>query len=197
MCDCSGKLIAWLDHELPEEEAAEIRQHVDDCMQCRGDLQRYEKVSCLVRAYCTEAAEAKVQRGVPLRVFALVGAAAAVLLIMVFAPPRVQRALDPAPDTPVAARATEVSPPAPLEAITPPVTDGTRIRRHHPGVPAHDQLIPTHTQLATWPSSERRIEIAIPAEAMFPPGAVPEGVSFIADVSIAADGSAQRLRLRP
>jgi hypothetical protein len=41
------------------------------------------------------------------------------------------------------------------------------------------------------------IEIAIPAEAIFPPGAVPEGFQFVADVSIGADGSAQSLRLRP
>jgi len=41
------------------------------------------------------------------------------------------------------------------------------------------------------------IQIAIPAEEMFPPGAVPEGMHFVADVTIAADGSAERLRLRP
>jgi hypothetical protein len=32
---------------------------------------------------------------------------------------------------------------------------------------------------------------------MFPPGAVPEGVNFTADFSIAADGSAAPLRLQP
>jgi hypothetical protein len=41
------------------------------------------------------------------------------------------------------------------------------------------------------------VQIAIPAEAMFPPGAMPEGMSFIAEVSIGADGSVERLRLRP
>jgi hypothetical protein len=32
---------------------------------------------------------------------------------------------------------------------------------------------------------------------MFPPGAVPEGINFVAELSIAQDGSAQRLRLQP
>jgi hypothetical protein len=41
------------------------------------------------------------------------------------------------------------------------------------------------------------IQIAISADEMFPPGAVPEGMHFAADLTIAADGSAERLRLRP
>jgi hypothetical protein len=45
--------------------------------------------------------------------------------------------------------------------------------------------------------SEPVIQIAIPADEMFPPGAVPQGMNFVADVAIAADGSAERLRLRP
>jgi hypothetical protein len=40
------------------------------------------------------------------------------------------------------------------------------------------------------------IEIAIPAEAMFPPGAMPNGINFIADVRIAPDGSVKQVRLR-
>jgi hypothetical protein len=32
---------------------------------------------------------------------------------------------------------------------------------------------------------------------MFPPGAVPEGINFIAELSIGPDGSAERVRLRP
>jgi hypothetical protein len=41
------------------------------------------------------------------------------------------------------------------------------------------------------------IEIAFPADEMFAPGAVPDGIQFVADVTIAPDGSAERLRLRP
>jgi hypothetical protein len=40
------------------------------------------------------------------------------------------------------------------------------------------------------------IEIAIPAEAMFPPGAVPNGMNFIAELRIAPDGSVKQVRLR-
>ena len=40
------------------------------------------------------------------------------------------------------------------------------------------------------------IQIAIPADSMFPPGAVPEGVNFVASLSL-ADGSVQAIRLQP
>jgi hypothetical protein len=40
------------------------------------------------------------------------------------------------------------------------------------------------------------IEIAIPAEAMFPPGVMPDGINFIADLRIAPDGSVKQVRLR-
>jgi hypothetical protein len=39
------------------------------------------------------------------------------------------------------------------------------------------------------------VQIAIPADAMFPPGAVPEGVTYIANVSL-TDGSVQGIRLQ-
>jgi hypothetical protein len=40
------------------------------------------------------------------------------------------------------------------------------------------------------------VQIAIPAEAMFPPGAAPNEMNFIAELTIAADGSVQQVRLR-
>jgi hypothetical protein len=52
-------------------------------------------------------------------------------------------------------------------------------------------------QSADWEAEEPAIQVAIPAEAMFPPGAVPEGMNFVADVSIGADGRVEQLRLRP
>jgi len=48
-----------------------------------------------------------------------------------------------------------------------------------------------------WLEPEPAVEIAIPADAIFPPGAIPENVGFTADVTIAPDGSAQQIRLRP
>ena len=56
--------------------------------------------------------------------------------------------------------------------------------------------IPRQIQYASWPEPAA-IQIAIPADEMFPPGAVPAGVNFVAELSIAADGSAEQLRLRP
>jgi hypothetical protein len=44
---------------------------------------------------------------------------------------------------------------------------------------------------------EPAIQIAIPAESMFPPGAVPEGINFTADVSFWPDGSTRQVRLQP
>ena len=48
-----------------------------------------------------------------------------------------------------------------------------------------------------WAIAQPGIQIAIPADSMFPPGAVPEGVAYIANVSFAADGSLQGFRLQP
>jgi hypothetical protein len=42
---------------------------------------------------------------------------------------------------------------------------------------------------------ETAVQIAIPAEAMFPPGAMPKGMNFIAELSIAPDGSVKQVRL--
>ena len=50
---------------------------------------------------------------------------------------------------------------------------------------------------AAWQPAEQTIQIIIPADALFPPGAFPEGVSFVADLRLAADGSAGGLALRP
>jgi hypothetical protein len=41
-----------------------------------------------------------------------------------------------------------------------------------------------------------RIEIAIPAEAIFAPGTVPKGMTVIAEMRIAPDGSVQDIRIR-
>jgi hypothetical protein len=57
--------------------------------------------------------------------------------------------------------------------------------------------VPAQNQDAYVLPDEPMIQIAIPADEMFPPGAVPEGMHFVADLTIAADGSAERLRLRP
>ena len=52
MCDVSGKLIAWMDGELPENEAAYVERHIRDCSECRRCAEAYTCVSRLVIAYC-------------------------------------------------------------------------------------------------------------------------------------------------
>ncbi len=42
MCDFQPKLVAWLDHELPEDQAAEVERHVQACEECRAERENYE-----------------------------------------------------------------------------------------------------------------------------------------------------------
>jgi hypothetical protein len=57
-------------------------------------------------------------------------------------------------------------------------------------------VAPLVQEYATEMPMDTAIQIAIPAEAMFPPGAMPNGINFIADVRIAPDGSVKQVRLR-
>jgi anti-sigma factor RsiW len=188
MCDLSGSLVAWLDRELSEDDAAEVRRHVQTCMECQCRLNAYKEVSGTFGAYCEAAVTAKLRRGVPLWVPVLSGAVvmavAAAALFLFF--PRVavvQRPLR----TQAAAVATPPTPTIVREAAPDP------IKRIHHG----HAVAPVRVQDANRMPPEPAIQITIPAEALFPPGAVPEGVNFVADVSIAADGSARQLRLPP
>jgi hypothetical protein len=112
---------------------------------------------------------------------ALASAAAAAVLFMVFQPKAVKQ-------TPVRPRVAEAAPAVVVETETATKLVKKVHRRH--------VTVPMKTPNASWASAEPSIQIAIPVEAMFPPGAVPEGITFIADLSMAADGSVQGLRLR-
>jgi hypothetical protein len=102
-----------------------------------------------------------------------------------------------------ASRASRMMPPPTVAAkkghrrvalATEGIRDGVGEARHQAGnqVPS---VGPAENAAALAP--EPPIEIAIPGDAMFPPGAVPDGISFTAVVTIAADGSAQGMGLRP
>jgi hypothetical protein len=58
-------------------------------------------------------------------------------------------------------------------------------------------LLAEPTQTSNWLLPQPAIQVAIPAESIFPPGAVPEGINFTAVVSFGPDGSPQQIRLRP
>ena len=83
--------------------------------------------------------------------------------------------------------------PAAAEAAT--VVEPTSVASK--SVPRRRAAPQTRRETLNWAPAEPAIEIAIPAESMFPPGAVPEGVTFTAELRIGADGSAQQMRLRP
>ncbi len=198
MCDFSGKLIAWLDHELPAEEAAEVERHLEGCSECRSGVDAYKRVTGEFDAYCDAAIASTVRRGAPrwAPVASAAGAVAA-LAALFLAMPRTR--LEPPafhpPQTEVA-----VSPAVVAPAVPASVSSIQRVHRRQAATPASIRdanSAPVQNQNAYFLPDEPMIQIAIPADEMFPPGAVPEGIHFVADLTIAADGSAERLRLRP
>jgi anti-sigma factor RsiW len=198
MCDFSGKLIAWLDRELPADEAAKVERHLETCSECRSGVGAYKRVSSDFDAYCDEVIASNLRRRTP-RWAPVVSAAGAVaaLVALFLVWPRTSAELPTFPRPQVAVAA---SPAVAANALPAPISTVHRIHRRQVAAPAQIQntiAAPAQNQNAYFIPEEPVIQIAIPAEEMFPPGAVPEGVRFDADLTIAADGSAERLRLRP
>jgi anti-sigma factor RsiW len=187
--DCSEKLVAWLDGELSIDEAAYLEQHLGACLECGAKVDAYKKVGVAVQAYWHAATSSGTHRVAPIRVLPYIGAAAAAAALAFFLlrphPRLLEPAVQPAPAISYVVAVPDAKPasPAPSLHIKPP-----RVR-HSAESP---QSLPTN-----WPPAESAVQIAIPAEALFPPGAVPQGVAFVVDLSIAPDGSPQRLRLEP
>ncbi len=185
MCDFSGRLIAWMDCELEANEAAVLERHVRACAECRARVAAYEDVSREFAAYCDVVLETatvtKTHRKLPRWVPVVAGAAAVAAVVLVLA--LLPRSVKPIP---VVSRVAEArSPIAPKTATNTP----NPVQRRHAA--AHKKA-----QTANWAVAGPAIQIAIPGDAMFPPGAVPEGVNFVANLSL-ADGSVQGLRLQP
>ena len=182
MCDLQGKLIAWLDRELPSDEAVGVERHLQECKECRNRLAAYRELSETFAMYCDAVVAAKTPRRVPRWVPVLVSAiAAAVVLFLAF--PRTR--IEPPPVLIPAITAASVPVPAPQ---APEPGPRKRIHRRH-APPAQDRA-------AKWQPMETAVQIAIPAEAMFPPGAMPNGLNFVAELSIAPDGSVREVRFR-
>jgi anti-sigma factor RsiW len=182
MCDAQAKLIAWLDDELSSDEAAGVERHIEGCKECRSRLAAYEQVSNTFDVYCDAVVAAKTRRRVPRWVPVLASAAvAAVVMFLAF--PRTH--VEPPPLLIPTITAASVALPAPPELESAP---RKTIRRRHPSAPVQ-------VRDAKWQPMETAVQIAIPAEAMFPPGAMPKGMNFIAELSIAPDGSVKQVRL--
>jgi anti-sigma factor RsiW len=186
MCNHSGKLVAWLDRELGSDEMVELERHIDACSECRSRLESYKQASATFDTYCDAVVSAKthrrrVPRWVPVLTTTAAVAIAATLVFVLL------RARVAPPTLLPAVRVQAPPPPAVVENVPAP---SKPVHRHRPAAPAA-------AQIANWQPTARAIQISIPAESMFPPGAIPQGVNFTADLSIAADGSAEQIRLRP
>jgi hypothetical protein len=217
MCEFSQKLIAWLDRELPVDETLEVELHLGACPECRSELVTYERLSDAVDAYCDAAMESSAPHTEPRWRPVLLGASALVAVLALLASPRVRKTQPPTGVTPTmasesGARVTATAGPASLNPVIPsPLLRARDLSSISPNgkrdssakhTPRNDHALNTFNARATpaaagWQLAEPAIQITIPAEAVLPPGAAPEGVSFVAEVSIAPDGSAQQLFLQP
>ena len=193
MCDFKGRLIAWMDGELAENEAAGIEEHVRACAECCDRVAAYEEASRGFAAYCDATlqrarsipAGRKLPRWVPVVSGAAAALAAAILLASLL--PRFAK---PVPAVPQAAatHSPVASPPVVVVPATRPVQTVAPSQRRQ-------VAIRKKAANGNWAMADPAVQIAIPAEAMFPPGAVPEGVTYIANVSL-MDGSVQGIRLQ-
>jgi negative regulator of sigma E activity len=184
MCDFSEKLIAWIDGELPDDQAAAVDRHLGGCSECVERVAIYRGVSRAFSVYCATAAERATRRRSPRWVPVLTGAAAAVVLAVV---------LQMTVFRPVTASLTAVQRPV---ADTSPVILHEAAQKPIRRIHRPYSVTRRKTPRANWVSAEPTIQIALPAEAMFPPGAVPEGTTFIANLRMTPDGALQGLSLQ-
>jgi len=169
-----------MDRELPGNEAADTERHVRGCSECRRRVDAYKQVSRAFIAHCDAVMDGTTRRRprwVPVLASATVAAA---VLFLVLQPASVKQ-------IPVRLPVADASPAIILKPAPKPVKTVHRRRG----------IAPAKAPNANWALPETAIQIAIPVEAMFPPGAVPDGITLIADVSMAADGSVKGLRLQP
>jgi anti-sigma factor RsiW len=192
MCEHQPNLIAWLDGELSPVEAAAIARHVESCKPCRAQVASFRRAGENVRLYCDAVLAAnskpKFPRWVPALTAAALVAAATVFLLF----PRRHAATPPPAPAPVVA-ATPAPSPAPV--LTPVLTPAPALAPRKASRTRRANFA-NASSVAAWHPTETAVEIAIPADAMFAPGAVPPGMKFFAEMSIAPDGSVRQVRLR-
>ncbi|HSZ21467.1 MAG TPA: zf-HC2 domain-containing protein [Candidatus Acidoferrum sp.] len=199
MCEFSRKLIAWLDRELSVEDTAEVERHLAGCSECRSGVEAYKRVSGEFGEYCDATLASNARREAPRWAPVAIAAGAVAALVALFlAMPRA-RVEAPVPHSSQVAIAAS---PAAAAAAVPAAIRPTMRRVHRRPAAANVSIrnrdtSPLQNQNSYFLPDEPMIQIAIPADEMFPPGAVPEGIHFVADLTIAADGSAERLSLRP
>lgn len=185
MCNLNLPLVAWIDSELPASEADAVEKHLQACAECRASVAAFTDTGHDFAAYyagATHTSLTKPDRRMPrwVPIVAAIAAAAAVALLA-----SLPRTANSAPS--VSQVALEAAPAVGVEATS-----------SQPLPPNHRVHAAVHrkTQAVNWTMSGPAIEIAIPADSIFPPGAVPEGVSYVANLTL-ADGSVQAIRLQP
>lgn len=195
MCEYSTKLIAWLDRELEPEEMAEVQQHLLHCDECRANLAKYEGTSRALDEYCQAMMIAPQPNHMRRRWVAILSVAAAIFVVATTVAVFSRYRLHPRNSAPALAASTitAIHPIPPPEA--PELTHPIAPAKKAPG--AHRMNFPVASQPVSWVPLQPALEVAIPADSMFPPGAVPQGINFVADVNFAPDGSARQMRLRP
>lgn len=186
MCDFNGRLTAWMDGELSESEAAEVKHHLAACGACHGRLKAYERASIAFSAYRDAFSTRKAHQAMPRWKWALLGAAAAaaIMLALWSRPPHARTMHAPA-------AVQQTAPADRVASISSPIENPVKSRGWVHGRSANGPLRRPSTPVG--PS----LQITIPADALLPPGATPQGTIFRVDVSIGADGSAQAIRLSP
>lgn len=184
MCEFSQKIIAWLDHELPEATASEMERHVAACAQCRSEAAVYQRLSSQIEEYCETIVASKERPSLHRwAVAAGIAAIAAAVLLLASAHIRIRK-YEAQP------LAHSSAPPA-TPAATLQSAEVIPIQKHH-----SSRSVTAVPQARTWQQPAPMVEIAIPAAAMFPPGAMPDNIVFTADIDIAANGPSQ-VELQP
>ncbi len=180
MCEYEKSLIAWIDGELETDTALELERHLQTCEICSAQASQYRQVSRAFAAYYAAAPVPKRASRVRWTTAGAIGLAAAAAMILWTLPRPVEQLQLQAPKT---ARPPAIA----FETQPAPV----KMARHQTMAKRND------ISKAAWTATEPFVEIAIPADALFAPGALPPGVTFIADLGIGDDGSPRILRLQP
>jgi anti-sigma factor RsiW len=216
MCEFSAKLVAWMDGEVAPGVAAEMERHLAECAECRTCIAEFRKVSEQFTEYCNETLAAEQGSAARQWAPALCGAAALaaslLALITVFVP-RAPRSSAPAAAVAVVAPSRSGAPPKPAgrtidfadhaytakrpTAWRAPVRKGVTNAASAAHCSPSCIVAKNTAPLSNAAGNAVAMQIAIPAESMFPPGALPEGMSFVAEVQVGADGNVRQLELRP
>jgi hypothetical protein len=181
MCEFSSKLILWIDHELPPAEAEAVDRHLTECRECREQADSFRKVSDAFALYIRDAASLPARSNRRWFLVPAAVAAAAILAVFLLTPRQI-----PNVHTEVTPRASQVPSIPQNAAVT--VAKAALLHVHHRRI---------QKPATPWTPAEPTIQVLIPADALFPPGALPEGVGFVADFRFAADGSSSGLISRP